>query len=134
MSAGPFAPSSTRRHGDTASGTTTSAKSEAGTAGPHAPIAEAPVPRATESSQGAGGGGRAVERGGRGAPRGHEPHRTDAHVVGAPHAVAVVVGVVGADLQREGDGQRARGAPSHEAVVARSQARPDENGHDRSRQ
>ena len=34
-----------------------------------------------------------------GQPAGDEPHRADAHVVGAAHAVAVVVGVVDADLQ-----------------------------------
>ena len=40
-----------------------------------------------------------------------QPHRPDAHVVGAAHAVAVVVGVVDADLQQQRHGERHQHAP-----------------------
>ena len=59
----------------------------------------------------------------RGQPGGDEPNRPDAVVVGAAHAVAVVVGVVHADLQGQAHDERRR-PPATSTDPARPRRRP----------
>ena len=58
-----------------------------------------------------------------GEPGGHEAHRADPDVVGAAHAVAVVVGVVHADLRARRHDQRSDDAPPHDRRPARRRPR-----------
>ena len=61
-----------------------------------------------------------------GEPRGDETGRPDAPRVGSAHAVRVVVGEVGADLNRQRDDERQRGVPDHD--MTRRTGHPDAHG------
>ena len=56
-----------------------------------------------------------------------QPDRADPHVVGATHAVGVVVGVVHANLQSEAHHERQRGTPPRDRSV--SDRTPDTECH-----
>ena len=60
--------------------------------------------------------------------RGDEPERADPRVVGAAHAVAVVVGVVHADLQGEADDERDGDAPPRDDAAPTAQPAPMATG------
>ncbi len=77
-----------------------------------------------------------LHRAGRRRPRPDQPHGPGPppRRVGAPHPVAVVVGVVHPHLQRERHQQREQRPPPGERVVPRRDTRPDEHRHHRRRQ
>ena len=69
---------------------------------------------------------------GLGQAAGDEPDRADPHVVGAPHPVAVVVGVVDAHLQRQAHDERERPrATRRRRRLADRRSRADRYGNDR---
>ena len=88
---------------------------------------------------GRAGDGEAAERRRQHVPRlgqagADEPDRADPDLVRAADAVAVVVGVVDADLEGERHQQRQRGPPERELAVAERDAGADDDRHDGSRE
>ena len=77
---------------------------------------------------------RPLHRAGAGQPAGDEAHRTDAHLVGAAHTVAVVVGVVHPDLQGEADDEREQRPPPDRLADPDGDARAECDGDDRGGQ
>ena len=67
-------------------------------------------------------------------PGADQPHRPDPLGVGAPDAVAVVVGVVHADLQGQADDQGQHRLPPHRVAVVRRHAGAREHRRDRGGQ
>ena len=92
-----------------------------------------------EGQTGQGGDAEGEERGpldrlGRRQPGRHQPHRPDAGGVGAADAVAVVVGVVRADLQAERHHERGRHPPPDHPALADRARRADGDRHHGRRQ
>ena len=77
---------------------------------------------------------RPLHRGRAGQAAGDEPHRSDPDVVGPADAVAVVVGVVHADLQRETHEQGARDAPPDDVAGPHGTRGAERDGNDGRRQ
>ena len=65
-----------------------------------------------------------------------ETHRADPHIIGATYAVAVVVGIVHPDLQRQAHHQGCGHAPPHDAIGALADGcrSADRDGHHRGGQ